>query len=85
MAKADRLQFCHGDDDITSEFHREDDATEVRVWDDEDGVLVAVRETGSGTWEYESSDYGPDPSWDTSRTFGSWQEALEVFGYGELV
>ncbi|MFA5709296.1 hypothetical protein [Mycolicibacterium sp.] len=84
MAKADRLQFCQGDNDITSEFHREDDATEVRVWDDEDGVLVAVHETSSGTWEYAASDYGADPDWNIDQKFRSWQEALTAFGYGEL-
>ena len=85
MAKADRLQFCLFDNDITGEFHREDDANEVRVWDTEDGVLVAVAESKiDGTWSFEASDYGADPSWDISAKFDSWREALDAFGYGDL-
>lgn len=83
--KADRLQFCCGDQDITAEFHRETDATEVRVWDDEGGVIVAVHETSNGGWKYEASDYGPDESWDLDREFASWADALEAFGCSGLV
>ncbi|MFZ2239806.1 MAG: hypothetical protein WAV90_09725 [Gordonia amarae] len=76
-----RLQFCRGEQDITDEFHAEDDATEVRLWSPEDLVIVAVAKTGARSWSYADSDYGPDPRWDTDRTFGSWQEALATFGH----
>ena len=85
MATADRLLFCLGENDITGEFHREDDATEVRVWDTEDGVLAAVHAIDGDRWQYESSDYGPDPDWDIDQTFGSWQEALRHFGFESLL
>ncbi|KMV17541.1 hypothetical protein ACT17_14685 [Mycolicibacterium conceptionense] len=84
MAKADRLQFCADDSDITSDFYAEEDATEVRVWDTEDCVLVAVSKNADGTWSYESSDYGPGSDTDTGAKYGSWREALDAFGYGDL-
>lgn len=82
--QANYVQFCRGGDDITADFHRETDATEVRVWN-ADGVILAVRRSGrDDTWSYAASDFGPDPSWDTTLTFRNWQEALETYGYGEL-
>lgn len=82
MSDENRLQFCAGDRDITSDMYAEDDATEVRVWpDDGDGCLIAVAvDQKTGQWEYAASDYGP-PSGDTSQQFASWQEALNAFGY----
>jgi hypothetical protein len=38
-------QYCRGDNDITGEFHREQDADEVRAWDG-DFVMVAVTRSG---------------------------------------
>ncbi|MGI6797948.1 hypothetical protein [Gordonia sihwensis] len=83
--KPDHLQFCYGDQDITGEFHRETDATEVRAWDDEGGVIVAVHETTEGRWEYQASDYGPHADWDIHATFESWEEALRAFGCGNIL
>jgi hypothetical protein len=84
MSDKYRLQFCHGEDDITADFHAETDATEVRVWDAGDLVCVAVA-IYEGKWKYQASDYGADPEWDIDRGFGSWREALEAFGYGDVV
>ncbi len=85
MATPDRLQFIHGDTDITAEFHREDDATEVSVWDSADLVLLAVGCRGDGRWEFRASDYGAEPDWDMTRTFTRWQDALDYFGYAGLI
>ncbi|BBX87969.1 hypothetical protein [Mycolicibacterium aubagnense] len=81
---SERLQFCRGDDDISSDFHAESDADEVRVWSD-DGVAVAVSRNSSGRWSYAASDFGADADWDLDRSFDSWQEALEAFGFSALV
>ena len=85
MATADRLQFCCGDDDITADFHAETDATEVRVWDTEGLVLVAVGLFDDGSWRYEASDYGLADDWDLDQKFSSWQDAITDFGYGKLL
>lgn len=84
MADKYRLQFCHGDTDITGDFHAATDATEVRVWNDNDLVEVAVGVHGS-EWKYHASDYGADPEWDTDQGYPSWREAIDAFGYGEVV
>ncbi|BBY54170.1 hypothetical protein H7J07_06030 [Mycobacterium koreense] len=83
MAEKYRLQFCHDGRDITADFHADTDATTVRVWDAGDLVCVAVSAQPGG-WGYEASDYGADPAWDIDRRFGSWREALEAFGYGDV-
>lgn len=85
MATPDRLQFIHGDIDITTEFHREDDATEVRVWDIADLMLLAVGCRSDGRWEFRASDYGAEPDKDMTRTFARWQDALDDFGYADLI
>lgn len=81
---SERLQFCRDELDITSDVYAEQDADEVRVWAD-DGVAVAVSRDSSGQWSYAASDYGADADWDLYRSFGSWQEALETFGFSALV
>ncbi|MCK0441240.1 hypothetical protein MUG78_17720 [Gordonia alkaliphila] len=80
MSDITHIQFCADDQDISSEPYRELDATEVRVWSEE-GVVVAVSSGADGKWHYESSDFGPNPEWDTDGTFDSWEEALRAFGY----
>lgn len=80
-----RLQFCHGDTDITGDFHAETDATTVRLWDSGDLVCVAVSVHGDGRWRYQASDYGADPDWDTEHGYATWQDAITAFGYGDEV
>lgn len=80
-----RLQFCLDDQDITDSITREHDATEVRVWDEDDCAVVAVGSDDAGQWRYTGSDYGADPEWDTDAEFGGWEQALRAFGYGSLV
>ena len=75
MATPDRLQFIHGDTDITAEIHCEDDATEVRVWDIADLVLLAVGCRSDGA----------EPDKDMTCTFARWQDALGYFGYADLI
>lgn len=72
-----RLQFCHDGVDITSQFHAESDASEVRVWDENELVTVAVAER-AGKWQFQFSDYVVDLEWDIYRWFGSWREALDA-------
>lgn len=67
------LQFCHEDRDITGEFHREDDADEVRVWEEDGELVAAVTRTSDGSWTT-----APGPG--TQETFQSWADALQHCG-----
>ncbi|WP_301123870.1 MULTISPECIES: hypothetical protein [Mycolicibacterium] len=80
----ERLQFCRAGDDITAEITAERDADEVRVWAD-DGVRVAVSQDNAGAWSYAGSDFGAEPTWDIDDTFDSWRDALQSYGFTELL
>lgn len=53
MDKSDLIvQYCEGDQDITSSPYAEEDATEVRVWTEPGDLVCVLTPSGSGGgWE----------------------------------
>lgn len=77
-----RIQFSRAEDDITSELHAEEDADEVRLWDDsQSAVILAVRRDDAGRWSYGGSDVLAPSIAEMDAVYETWQEALGAFGY----
>ncbi|MGS2807753.1 MULTISPECIES: hypothetical protein [Nocardia] len=72
-----RLQFCHGDDDLTAHPAADGDVSEVRLWDGE-VCLIAVTRDHVG-WGYSAGDVGHRiPDEHLHARFADWHQAVHT-------